>query len=49
MKNGGTEDEVVATLLHNAPENQDGEERLKDFQARFDTTVPSSKSTPQPT
>ena len=28
----GTEDEVVATLLHNAPENQDGEERLKDFQ-----------------
>jgi (p)ppGpp synthase/HD superfamily hydrolase len=34
-ENGGTEDEVVAALLHDAPEDQGGEARLKDIRARF--------------
>jgi (p)ppGpp synthase/HD superfamily hydrolase len=38
-ENGGTEDEVVAALLHDAPEDQGGEERLKDIRARFGEAV----------
>ena len=34
-ENGGTEDEVVAALLHDAPEDQGGEARLRDIRARF--------------
>jgi (p)ppGpp synthase/HD superfamily hydrolase len=34
-EDGGTEDEVVAALLHDAPEDQGGEERLEDIRARF--------------
>jgi (p)ppGpp synthase/HD superfamily hydrolase len=34
-ENGGSEDEVVAALLHDAPEDQGGEERLEDIRARF--------------
>ena len=34
-ENGGTEDEVVAALLHDAPEDQGGEARLEEIRARF--------------
>lgn len=34
-ENGGTEDEVVAALLHDAPEDQGGKERLEEIRARF--------------
>ncbi len=34
-ENGGTEDEVVAALLHDAPEDQDGKERLEEIRACF--------------
>lgn len=34
-ENGGSEDEVVAALLHDAPEDQGGEARLEDIRARF--------------
>lgn len=34
-ENGGTEDEVVAALLHDAPEDQGGEARLQDVRERF--------------
>jgi len=34
-ENGGTEDEVVAALLHDAPEDQGGEARLRDIRAQF--------------
>ncbi len=34
-ENGGSEDEVVAALLHDAPEDQGGKERLEDIRARF--------------
>ena len=34
-ENGGTEDEVVAALLHDAPEDQGGEATLGDIRARF--------------
>ena len=34
-ENDGTEDEVVAALLHDAPEDQGGEERLGEIRARF--------------
>ena len=34
-ENGGTEDEAVAALLHDAPEDQGGEERLEDIRIRF--------------
>ena len=30
-ENGGTEDEVVAALLHDAPEDQGGEARLREM------------------
>jgi len=38
-ENGGTEDEVVAALLHDAPEDQGGEERLEDIRVRFGDEV----------
>jgi GTP pyrophosphokinase len=36
---GGTEDEVVAALLHDAPEDQGGEARLAEIRERFGTQV----------
>jgi GTP pyrophosphokinase len=36
---GGTEDEVVAALLHDAPEDRGGEARLEDICLRFGDTV----------
>jgi (p)ppGpp synthase/HD superfamily hydrolase len=38
-ENGGTEDEVVAALLHDAPEDQGGEARLEDIRKRFGEEV----------
>jgi len=38
-ENGGTEDEVVTALLHDAPEDQGGEERLEDIRVRFGDEV----------
>ena len=38
-ENGGTEDEVVAALLHDAPEDQGGEARLEDIRKRFSEEV----------
>ena len=38
-ENGGTEDEVIAALLHDGPEDQGGEERLEDIRARFGDEV----------
>ena len=38
-ENGGTEDEVVAALLHDAPEDRGGEERLEDIRAHFGDAV----------
>ena len=38
-ENGGTVDEVVAALLHDAPEDQGGKERLDDIRARFGDEV----------
>jgi (p)ppGpp synthase/HD superfamily hydrolase len=38
-ENGGTEDEVVAALLHDAPEDQGGKERLEDIRERFGDEV----------
>ncbi len=38
-ENGGTEDEAVAALLHDAPEDQGGEERLEDIRIRFGDEV----------
>ncbi|MDQ4127473.1 MAG: HD domain-containing protein [Actinomycetota bacterium] len=38
-ENGGTEDEVVAALLHDAPEDQGGEARLGDIRLRFGEAV----------
>jgi (p)ppGpp synthase/HD superfamily hydrolase len=38
-ENGGTEDEVVAALLHDAPEDQGGEARLADIRERFGEEV----------
>jgi (p)ppGpp synthase/HD superfamily hydrolase len=34
-ENGGTEDEVVAALLHDAPEDQGGEARLREIGTQF--------------
>jgi (p)ppGpp synthase/HD superfamily hydrolase len=34
-ENGGTEDEVVAALLHDAPEDQGGESRLREIRAQY--------------
>ena len=38
-ENGGTEDEVVAALLHDAPEDMGGEGRLEDIRRRYGDTV----------
>ena len=38
-ENGGTEDEVVAALLHDAPEDQGGEATLREIRARFGDEV----------
>jgi len=38
-ENGGTENEAVTALLHDAPEDQGGEERLEDIRARFGDEV----------
>jgi (p)ppGpp synthase/HD superfamily hydrolase len=38
-ENDGTEDEVVAALLHDAPEDQGGEARLEDIRKRFGEEV----------
>ncbi len=38
-ENGGTEDETVAALLHDAPEDQGGRELLEDIRARFGDAV----------
>jgi GTP pyrophosphokinase len=38
-ENGGTEEEVVAALLHDAPEDQGGQPTLEDIRARFGDEV----------
>ena len=38
-ENGGTEDEVVAALLHDGPEDQGGEATLEEINARFGEEV----------
>jgi len=38
-ENGGTEDEIIAALLHDAPEDQGGEATLGDIRARFGDEV----------
>lgn len=38
-ENGGTEDEVVAALLHDAPEDMGGEARLEDIRRRYGDAV----------
>lgn len=38
-ENGGTEDQVIAALLHDAPEDAGGEVRLEDIRLRFGDEV----------
>ena len=38
-ENGGTEDDVVAAILHDAPEDRGGKDRLEDIRARFGDEV----------
>ena len=38
-ENGGTEDEVISALLHDAPEDAGGEARLEEIRARFGKPV----------
>ena len=38
-ENGGTEDEVISGLLHDAPEDAGGEERLAEIRDRFGDSV----------
>ncbi|MDQ4064017.1 MAG: HD domain-containing protein [Actinomycetota bacterium] len=38
-ENGGTEDETIAALLHDAPEDRGGRERLQDIRERFGDEV----------
>lgn len=38
-ENGGTEEETVAALLHDAPEDKGGRKRLEDIRARFGDEV----------
>lgn len=38
-ENGGTEDEVIAALLHDAPEDMGGEARLEDIRRRYGDAV----------
>ena len=39
IDDGGTEDEAIAALLHDAPEDRGGRERLEDIRARFGDPV----------
>ena len=39
LDDGGTEDEAIAALLHDAPEDRGGRERLEDIRARFGDAV----------
>lgn len=39
LDDGGSEDEAIAALLHDAPEDQGGRERLDDIRKRFGDTV----------
>jgi (p)ppGpp synthase/HD superfamily hydrolase len=39
LEDGGDEDEVIAALLHDAPEDRGGRERLNDIRARFGNHV----------
>ena len=39
IDDGGTEDEAIAALLHDAPEDRGGRPRLEDIRARFGDTV----------
>lgn len=39
LENGGTEDEAIAALLHDAPEDQGGEETLDEIRERFGEVV----------
>jgi (p)ppGpp synthase/HD superfamily hydrolase len=39
IDDGGTEDEAIAALLHDAPEDRGGRERLEDIRARFGDAV----------
>ena len=39
LDDGGTEDEAIAALLHDAPEDQGGRERLDDIRGRFGDQV----------
>jgi (p)ppGpp synthase/HD superfamily hydrolase len=38
-ENGGTEDEVVAALLHDTPEDQGGKDRLEEIRTRYGDEV----------
>ncbi len=38
-ENGGTEDEIIAALLHDAPEDAGGEARLDEIRARYGDAV----------
>jgi (p)ppGpp synthase/HD superfamily hydrolase len=38
-EHGGSEDQVIAALLHDAPEDQGGEPRLEDIRGRFGDAV----------
>ena len=39
LDDGGTEDEAIGALLHDAAEDQGGRERLEDIRARFGDAV----------
>jgi GTP pyrophosphokinase len=39
MDDGGSEDEAIAALLHDAPEDHGGRERLEDIRQRFGEAV----------
>src|SRR3954464_15268575 len=39
IDDGGTEDEAIAALLHDAPEDRGGRERLEDIRTRFGDVV----------
>jgi GTP pyrophosphokinase len=39
MEDGGTEDETIAALLHDAGEDQGGEPRMTDIKARFGSNI----------
>lgn len=39
LEDGGTEDEAIAALLHDGPEDQGGEAVLRDIRDRFGTVV----------